>query len=663
MGWKTVGLPEIDSLDFVSEIGVSRSNIVYVGTREGKLYKITSPGGQALATEITGTNFPDSAYISGVSVNQLNSDEILVCFSNYSIPSIFYSSDGGTSWTDVSGNLEENADGTGNGPSVRSNRIIGDGDRYFVGTSAGLYSTNSLVTPVVWTQEDPNGIGNVVVEHVIERVQDGLVGVGTHGNGAYTARFEVASLHDNDLAITGISSPLTGALTQTETITATIFNSGNQPQTGFSVSFNIDGTDIAEETINTSLASNQTLEYTFSTTYDFSEIADYTITISLTHTGDININNNIFTTTVSSLLLPDAIIIDSLPYVENFENNSHRWTTSDPIWELGEPNQINLNSASKGSRAWMTDLDANYPDDAFSFLITPVFNFSDLPTPHISFDINYDLEEGFDRLRLLYSINNAGFNTIPFEVGVENWYNFGFFAWSGSSEGNYVRAVADLNFLPNKSNVQFAFILASDDFINREGVALDAFKISTGINQSPTDIILSNNIIAQGHAIGTRIGMLSTIDANNPNDTHTYTLSGVDAASFQIQGNELQSAEIFNFVTKSTYQITITTTDACDSSYSENFSINIGNITAIADNPLSQNNILLYPNPATNSLKISGLKNLRDVKIYFVNTIGQVVKTYNTPQLEYDVSDLPSGTYVAVILKDNKRKMITFFIN
>ena len=269
-----------------------------------------------------------------------------------------------------------------------------------------------MVTPVVWTQEDPNGIGDVVVEHIIERIQDGLVGVGTHGNGAYTARFEVASLPDNDLAVTSISSPLTGALalltvplTQTETITTTIFNSGTQPQTGFSLSLNIDGIDIADETINTSLAGNQTLEHTFSTTYDFSEIADYTITISLTHTGDTNINNNIFTATVLNPILPDAISIDSLPYVESFENNSHGWTTSDLIWELGEPNQINLNSASQGSRAWMTDLDANYANSASSFLITPIFDFSDSPTPRISFDINYDLEDQFDGLLLYYSIN------------------------------------------------------------------------------------------------------------------------------------------------------------------------------------------------------------------------------------------------------------------
>ncbi len=857
VGWKTVSLPGINASDYISEIGVSRSNVVYAGTTRGRLYKIVNPGGEAITTGITGENFPLNAYISGVSVNQLNSDEILVCFSNYSIPSIFYSSDGGTSWTDVSGNLEENIDGSGSGPSLRSCRIIGDGDRYFVGTSAGLYSTNSLVTPVVWTQEDPNGIGDVVVEHVIERMQGGLVGVGTHGNGAYTARFEVSGLSDTDLAVTEISSPITGPLTETETITTTIFNNGTQAQTGFTLSLNIDGIDLITETINTSLPANQALEHTFSTTYDFSEVTNYTITVTLTHTGDIFVDNNSFSTVVAHV---PALIFDtirSFPYIESFESNNHGgWINLDSVWELGEPNQTNLNSASEGSRAWMTDLDANYPNNTFSFLITPIFDFSNLPTPHISFDINYDLEDDYDVLYLAYSINGGGFNDIiPFEAGLENWYNLDSFAWSGSSGGNYMRSVANLNFLAEQSNVQFAFILFSDASVNQEGIALDAFKILAGINQAPSDIILSNNTIAQGHAIGTLIGVLSTIDANNPNDTHSYNLSGLDAASFRLQNNELLSAEVFNFAIKNTYQITITTTDACNLSYSENFTItvnpnqapsdiilsnntiaqghaigtligvlstidannpndthsynlsgldaasfrlqnnellsaevfnfaikntyqitittideseasysknftitvnpnqapsdiilsnntiaqghaigtligvlstidannpndthsynlsgldaasfrlqnnellsaevfnfaikntyqitittideseasysknftiNIGNITSIADNPLSQNNILLYPNPAANSLKISGLKNLKDVKIYFINSTGQVVKTYNTPQSEYDISGLPNGTYIAVILKDNKRKMITFIIN
>ena len=318
----------------------------------------------------------------------------------------------------------------------------------------------------------------------------------------------------------------------------------------------------------------------------------YQITITTTDASDSSYSENFIVTINSNPIL--SIVIDSLPYVENFENNSHGWTTSDLIWELGEPNQINLNSASQGSRAWMTDLDANYPNSASSFLITPIFDFSDLSEPRISFDINYILENTYDGLTLEYSVDGNPFVPIPFSAGIANWYNSDLRTgntqfWSGSS-GNYVKAVANLDFLAGESNVQFAFVLSSDGSVNQEGVALDVFEISF-VNRPPSDITLSNNTIAQNQPIGTLIGTLISTDVNNPNDTHIYTLSGVDAASFHVQGNELQSAEIFNFATKSTYQITITTTDAGDSSYSENFIINITPNQPPSDITLSNNTI------------------------------------------------------------------------
>ena len=87
------------------------------------------------------------------------------------------------------GNLEQFANGTGNGPSVRWAQIVpGNGTKYyFAGTSTGLYSTELLNgTSTVWAQEGASTIGNVVVDMLDSRTSGGLVVVGTHGYGVFS---------------------------------------------------------------------------------------------------------------------------------------------------------------------------------------------------------------------------------------------------------------------------------------------------------------------------------------------------------------------------------------------------------------------------------------------------------------------------------------------
>ena len=127
--------------------------------------------------------------MSSIQADRLNPNNVLVTFSNYGVISIFYSNNGGTTWTAVAGNLEEFPDGSGNGPSVAWGHIYNNGaiSKYYAGTSVGLYSTDSLNgLNTIWTQEGPNTIGNVVVDMITSRIYDSLIVVATHGNGIYT---------------------------------------------------------------------------------------------------------------------------------------------------------------------------------------------------------------------------------------------------------------------------------------------------------------------------------------------------------------------------------------------------------------------------------------------------------------------------------------------
>ncbi len=181
----------------ISALATSTStptNRLYYGTSAGKVYKLDNANsGNVTPTDITSSLFTANAYVSNIAVNPENGDEVMVTFSNYSVKSIFHTNDGGSTWSDISGNLEENSDGTGNGPSVASTLIIKhkNTQMYFVGTSTGVYSTTSLNgASTTWVQEAPDAIGNVIVRGLVGRESDGYIAVATHGAGIFTVNLD-----------------------------------------------------------------------------------------------------------------------------------------------------------------------------------------------------------------------------------------------------------------------------------------------------------------------------------------------------------------------------------------------------------------------------------------------------------------------------------------
>ena len=190
-------------------ISTSPANILYYGTEGGEVYKMTAAhSSNPSVSDITSSSFPNG-YVSSIAVNPADANEIYVVFSNYSVQSIWRSTDGGSSWTHVSGNLEENANGSGDGPSIRWMDMVDQGNNmlYMVGTSTGVYSTTSFNgNATVWSDEALNEIGNVVVP-MLKLREDGLVAVGTHGFGLFTGAFDVEA--DTSSSITAESFPWT----------------------------------------------------------------------------------------------------------------------------------------------------------------------------------------------------------------------------------------------------------------------------------------------------------------------------------------------------------------------------------------------------------------------------------------------------------------------
>ncbi|MFN4080663.1 MAG: T9SS type A sorting domain-containing protein [Saprospiraceae bacterium] len=195
-------------------IGVSRGGTphrLYVGTSQNRIYRIDNAHtGAPNWTQLPAPLTNNGAYVSCIAVDPNDADRVILCYSNYSIYSIFLTENGGQSWIRVAGNLEQLFNGAGAGPSIRWISILplpNGQRRYYCGTSAGLFAADTLIQHTVsqpgtqWVLQAPETIGAAVVPYVDVRPSDGLVLAATHGNGLFTTYADVSiATHDKPSA-------------------------------------------------------------------------------------------------------------------------------------------------------------------------------------------------------------------------------------------------------------------------------------------------------------------------------------------------------------------------------------------------------------------------------------------------------------------------------
>ncbi len=173
--------------------------VVYWGTSNRNIYRMEdSHLSSVQPSELVSDSISSGTYTSCIAIDPSDADKVIVVYSNYNVVSLWYSENGGETWTDIEGNLSGTPDEgvpphlsyIGDGPSIRWAEIAptDQGNVYFIGTSVGLFSTRELNgDSTVWTQEGVSTIGNVVVDMLDYRASDQWLAVGTHGNGIYTA--------------------------------------------------------------------------------------------------------------------------------------------------------------------------------------------------------------------------------------------------------------------------------------------------------------------------------------------------------------------------------------------------------------------------------------------------------------------------------------------
>ncbi len=163
----------------VSAVKVSPNvnNQVYFGDDDGNVYRISNAHTNTpIATNIS-TGLPNNKYVSCVEVQKGNENHLLVTYSNYTTSSVWESTNGGGSWTEVEGNL----------PDMPVRWAVfnpKNPTQVFLATELGVWSTDVLNgTNTNWGPTN-TGLANVRVDMIEINSNDQMIAA-THGRGMY----------------------------------------------------------------------------------------------------------------------------------------------------------------------------------------------------------------------------------------------------------------------------------------------------------------------------------------------------------------------------------------------------------------------------------------------------------------------------------------------
>lgn len=155
---------------------------VFFGTSSGRVVRVDAANtATPTATHInSGAGMP-GASVSAIAVEVGNDDHLLVTYSNYGVNSAWETTNGGTNWTSIEGNL----------PDMPIRWIIFsplNNDMALVATETGVWTTDNLNgNSTVWGPS-VDGLANVSTYMLQYRASDNLIAAATHGRGLYTTQ-------------------------------------------------------------------------------------------------------------------------------------------------------------------------------------------------------------------------------------------------------------------------------------------------------------------------------------------------------------------------------------------------------------------------------------------------------------------------------------------
>lgn len=183
--WTSISGDLTNGSSTITTIGVSPtdSNTIYTGAGDGTVAVTNNALSGSAATWKTLTGLPARS-ISKIVVQPDSSKDIYLTVSGFDTGHVFHSTNGGSTWTDISGDL----------PNTPVNSILADPgllNTIYVATDTGVYVTSNGGTNWVPLGQ---GLPNVVVQDILMDQSTRKLYVITHGRGAWEATIPAVGL-------------------------------------------------------------------------------------------------------------------------------------------------------------------------------------------------------------------------------------------------------------------------------------------------------------------------------------------------------------------------------------------------------------------------------------------------------------------------------------
>lgn len=373
------------------------------------------------------------------------------------------------------------------------------------------------------------------------------------GDGVSIDNFCITVPPPQDAGIAAVPSP-TGFLggNTAYTISALLKNYGSQPFSSCVIKYTTTSVPPCTGTYNWSgapLLPNQSLLLTNIGSCASSGNVDFGLCVWTELPNDGRTSNDSICKNID--VVPVFNITYNTPYFEDFDSTDGGWTqqldpTGDPgtIWEWGTPNFGATTGAHSAPNCWDVNLNSAYTGDAFTYLYSPYFNFSNAVNARVKFWHNFNSENGWDGVNLQYSIDGTNWIVLGENadtcsnnpLGVETWYNDALLnssqqpGWTTNSNG-WTMAEYDLNckyagVFDNTGVVQFRFQFTADGTIETDGYSMDDFTIEVPIPLSVSPkTITAVNASSQGYLLFPGIGTQFTAGIKNLGTTVATTMN------------------------------------------------------------------------------------------------------------------------------------------
>lgn len=631
-----VSLPELGGKQ-VSAVTASphTANRVFFGSEEGILIRVDNAHSSPSATVInTGAGMP-TTWINCIEIDPTDENHILVVFTSWGIASVWETTDGGTTWSDVEGDLPDM-------PIRWALFNPHNTTQAILATDVGVWSTDLLNgNATQWEPANNNGLANVRTDMLKTRTSDNLVIAATHGRGLWS---------------TDIFQTLKAGFTVKDKIAyvnkSIQFIDGSVKATSWDWNFG-DGTS--------STSQNPTHAYALPGTY----------TVSLTINGgaDSETETNIIHV-MPSLGTPYTVDTGG-----NFESNPDHFDSQAIVgnintWERGTPGNF-LTTVNSGSNVWKTRLTKDADIGTYSnALYTPSFNFTKAGSYSVQFMksmeasganapfgayMEYTTDNGVTWTRLGSQGDGNG----------TNWYDQnghsvvdGGHAWTGNYNNELTSY--DCSFLAGNSSVAFRFVYSmAKGYVsgyNHDGFMIDDFQVLGETNDTSLPVELTSFTVQQIASANTvKIEWVTESELENAywiveraeQDMPFEEITRIDGKGTVSGKTEyIYIDEAVHFGQTYQYRVIDVSFNGVSTVHSAaSITVQVPSTSKLAQN---------YPNPFNPSTRIDYTVNeAQTVKLNVYNVRGQLVSTLVNGKKEagsysvtFNASNLASGIYI-----------------